>query len=71
MIELRKRNFGTKLFFFYKLHIGYACEIKLISRLVGSKNKVWVGVKGGRGLDSIRNLDKLKKWIMVMSNYSF
>lgn len=63
MIELRKRNFGTctKQFFGDKLHIGYACEIKLISRLVSeAKLKCGVGWGGGLGvgLDNIRNLDK-------------
>lgn len=52
MIELRKRNFGTctKQFFGDKLHIGYACEIKLISRLVSeAKLKCGVGWGGGVG----------------------
>lgn len=52
MIELRKRNFGTKQFFFYTLHIGYACEIILISRLVSEAK---LKCRGGR-LDNIRNL---------------
>lgn len=48
MIELRKRNFGTctKQFFGDKLHIGYACEIILISRLV-SEAKLKCGVGWG------------------------
>lgn len=42
----KKKKFWYKTFFFYKLHIGYACEIILISSLV-SEAKLKCGVGGG------------------------
>lgn len=58
MIELRKRNFGTctKQFFGDKLHIGYACEIKLISRLVSEAK-----LKCGGGARQYQKSGQVKK----------
>lgn len=65
----KKKKFWYKTFFFYKLHIGYACEITLISRLVSeAKLKCGVGWGGwgwGQTISEIWTSKKNGLWLCV------